>query len=40
MNIEPTELLNALKHEPPQPDAPAKPIADKDALPRTESHGA
>ena len=30
MNIEPTELLNALKHEPPQPDAPVKPIVDTD----------
>ena len=36
MNIEPTELLNALKHEPPQPDAPVKPIVEKDAPPRTD----
>ena len=36
MNIEPTELLNALKHEPPQPNAPVKPIVDTDAPPSSD----
>ena len=36
MNIEPTELLNVLKREPQQPNAPVKRIADTDAPPSSD----